>query len=854
MTKTKYLAEIRKIYSPIEAEYLTPLKAYKEGTEILCDFNPDVPPEKSLSDYSNNKLFGKYEGIRIRNIDPKFDTMDKERKYLFTFEINDEKLLLNRCADHYSTNELRDDIDTSLDEPIGKILTITSSKRDDELLKLKEYRSFNIEYSEVLEIPEDILKVLYKYIENIPLSILPITNRIYLTNNTNKKEILGPFSWRQNESGKGGYSLSPYQKTDYKVNLYDYENLISFCTNLETERYGLHTIFNNKSVDDVIKNPEGEIDCISNSALINLYFRRSGKKELTQSAINEIDENYFTEERKLRLLQYINDKNSENEQISEFEKDFIDKILLNTDVKEAIRNKIKVQSNIKDNDELETENERLKSELKNALQELENLKNSQKKLTPEQEERLKEKEELVQLKAMKNILQDDIKKLQNDKVDLETNKQKYIKDIREKFENDFPQINKNALNNQNKIITLLNEILENSSEYNNRKTSDIESLKYQDAVDEQQNVDEYEKPRDLIDDLYNRFEGNNRNYEANDIANIIICLSLGFITIFAGEPGTGKTSFVKNLVKFLGLNNQKNIEYGRKYRRYVEVPVEKGWTSKKDFLGFYNPLTKEFNSNNMDLYQGLRQLDKEVREDIYDFPYFVLLDEANLSPMEYYWSDFMKECDYWNIEKREINLSEFENLKISKNLKFIATVNLDHTTEILSPRLIDRSWIIKLPASEGLSLLSNFDYHNKDKDDYPLIKNNVFDEILKKSQSQSDNGLGNTITENFNKIKKLFEEKANIYFSPRVVKMIKQYCMAASGLKLMNENEFTALDYAIAQKALPMINGQGERFKILLEELDKITDNQMPVSDKIIKEININAEKNGMEYYQFFAR
>lgn len=88
------------------------------------------------------------------------------------------------------------------------------------------------------------------------------------------------------------------------------------------------------------------------------------------------------------------------------------------------------------------------------------------------------------------------------------------------------------------------------------------------------------------------------------------------------------------------------------------------------------------------------------------FPFAVLLDEANLSPMEYYWAEFMRLTD---IEERDskieergryINIGTEKDIYIPKTLKFLATINNDQTTEELSPRLIDRAWIIKLPNVE----------------------------------------------------------------------------------------------------------------------------------------------------------
>ena len=60
----------------------------------------------------------------------------------------------------------------------------------------------------------------------------------------------------------------------------------------------------------------------------------------------------------------------------------------------------------------------------------------------------------------------------------------------------------------------------------------------------------------------------------------------------------------------------------------------------------------------------------------------ILLDEANLSPIEHYWADFLSMCDGQG--DKDINLTS-KSLKIGQNIRFIATINHDNTTERLSP-------------------------------------------------------------------------------------------------------------------------------------------------------------------------
>ena len=68
----------------------------------------------------------------------------------------------------------------------------------------------------------------------------------------------------------------------------------------------------------------------------------------------------------------------------------------------------------------------------------------------------------------------------------------------------------------------------------------------------------------------------------------------------------------------------------------------------------------------------------------------------------------MNACDDLN-ENSTIDLGEDYIFRIPDELRFLATINNDHTTESLSPRLIDRAWVVRLPnAQTGLGRTTSF--------------------------------------------------------------------------------------------------------------------------------------------------
>lgn len=161
----------------------------------------------------------------------------------------------------------------------------------------------------------------------------------------------------------------------------------------------------------------------------------------------------------------------------------------------------------------------------------------------------------------------------------------------------------------------------------------------------------------------------------NEMLNLMICVSQGFLTIFSGAPGGGKTSLCKRLGKTLGLLDSK---YTALNNRFVSVSVGRAWTSKSDLLGYFNPITQQFDRSNGVMYDNLKILDWESLEKRNTFPCLTLLDEANLSPVEYYWADFMDICDHDNkdLPRGSINLGG-QQLNIPDTLRFLATINND---------------------------------------------------------------------------------------------------------------------------------------------------------------------------------
>ena len=356
-------------------------------------------------------------------------------------------------------------------------------------------------------------------------------------------------------------------------------------------------------------------------------------------------------------------------------------------------------------------------------------------------------------------------------------------------------------------------------------------------------------------------------YSSLDILNIAVCLTQGFLTVFFGAPGCGKTSICNIFAHVLGLRAQ---------NRYVPVSVERGWMSKRDFIGCFNPLTRTFDSSNRMVYDTLRLLHGEPAclpspqdpaDSLCPRPFLILLDEANLSAMEYYWADFMNLCEDSLIEGRlrqgdgtlreirgTVNLGE-EELEVPDWLRFTATINVDHTTETLSPRLIDRAWLVSLPKAADEQVL---DLRQLERECPPL---SVAWPAMQEAFGPGDSGRweGSGAQKAFQEVVERLQGPCRTSVSHRVWKAVRRYWSGASRVfqtawpedAPYKTPETAALDYAVAQRALPQLQGSGMDFAKELEELKKLCGRHgLQKSAAVVQRILEQGAET--EYFQFF--
>ncbi len=172
--------------------------------------------------------------------------------------------------------------------------------------------------------------------------------------------------------------------------------------------------------------------------------------------------------------------------------------------------------------------------------------------------------------------------------------------------------------------------------------------------------------------------------------------------ILTGNTGTGKTRLAKYLGEWLG---------GRG-RCFVQ-PVGADWTDNRNVVGYFNSLLNRYESTPILDFILKAHNDRER-------PYFLVLDEMNLSHVEYYFADFLSAME----SDRKIPLHERSDavldgsaededgrriprsVGVPPNLLVVGTVNVDETTNMFSPKVLDRANVIEfvLTSTEWLML------------------------------------------------------------------------------------------------------------------------------------------------------
>lgn len=272
--------------------------------------------------------------------------------------------------------------------------------------------------------------------------------------------------------------------------------------------------------------------------------------------------------------------------------------------------------------------------------------------------------------------------------------------------------------------------------------------------------------------------------------------------------------------------------------RYEVIPVRPDWMDHRGLLGFYNPLTQQYITTPfVDLLLRAAAEARSARDgNRAPRPYFAILDEMNIARVEHYFSDFlsaMESGEPINLHQdallesgeTEQGLAIPRQLRVPENLFFIGTVNVDETTYLFSPKVIDRAFTLEFNDVdlEGYAAEVNEDADEPDYDEQLTLPN--FEGAFELSRppgpadwaafGELEHGELQSLVVKLNSIL----ASDNRHFGYRVANEIGRFvCLAkkqSQGLPAL----WAALDLALLQKALPKLHGTQQELEELLQRL-----------------------------------
>jgi hypothetical protein len=190
-------------------------------------------------------------------------------------------------------------------------------------------------------------------------------------------------------------------------------------------------------------------------------------------------------------------------------------------------------------------------------------------------------------------------------------------------------------------------------------------------------------------------------YKPELIARYIASLTTKPFVLLSGLSGSGKTKLAEAYAKWICESEA----------QYALIPVGADWTNREPLLGYVNALDND--EYILPENGALKLLIEANKEENQNKPYFLILDEMNLSHVERYFADFlsvMESKNEFKLHSSEENLNKKDKFKNSpevpnaltwpKNLYVIGTVNIDETTYMFSPKVLDRANVIEFRVSD----------------------------------------------------------------------------------------------------------------------------------------------------------
>jgi 5-methylcytosine-specific restriction enzyme B len=302
--------------------------------------------------------------------------------------------------------------------------------------------------------------------------------------------------------------------------------------------------------------------------------------------------------------------------------------------------------------------------------------------------------------------------------------------------------------------------------------------------------------------------------------------------ILTGLSGSGKTKLAQAFALWICQSN----------RQFKIVPVGADWTNREPLLGYPNSLES---NNYVKPDNGVLDLLLDAsQEENKNKPHFLILDEMNLSHVERYFADFLSVMESGNAIKLYSGTSRQssdgkaipQEISWPKNLFIIGTVNIDETTYMFSPKVLDRANVLEFRITEDeLSdyLASAGELNLEELAGKGAGMGSDFARLALERNYPLENAakLNDALLEFFKELKKIGAE-----FGYRTASEIKRFVGIAKKLD-PDWDVDQIIDAAIMQKLLPKLHGSRSKLNPVLTSLAKLCIDGIVSEDEVKKKL-----------------
>ncbi len=314
--------------------------------------------------------------------------------------------------------------------------------------------------------------------------------------------------------------------------------------------------------------------------------------------------------------------------------------------------------------------------------------------------------------------------------------------------------------------------------------------------------------RFVIEDFLTALEFSGLSYSNKLITRFTASLLTKPFLILTGLSGSGKTKLAQAFVQWICQDEA----------QFRIIPVGADWTNREPLLGYPNALKpEEYVKPDSGVLDLIIQANQQP-----DLSHFLILDEMNLSHVERYFADFLSVME----SKEEIPLyaeGTVQNgvpakLKVPSNLFIIGTVNIDETTNMFSPKVLDRANTIefRVTQNEMKKFLGNIRDINMDVltgKGVGMAKSFLEMAASKEFASVEIPEINEVLVQFFGELKKTGAE-FGYRSATEILRLIHQLTVLDN---MLTTNQ--KIDISIMQKLLPKLHGSRRKLCPVLETL-----------------------------------